>query len=95
MAHEGCIKLLCAELGVPFDLSQSGRDTIIARTELHEFLGTTAYGGYEGIDYSEGRLNERWLSQPSGNTTSNTFAFDFANGEEDWTMKRYLLNKRY
>ena len=44
MAHEGCIKLLCAELGVPFDLSQSGRDTIIARTELHEFLGTTAYG---------------------------------------------------
>ena len=73
---------------MPFDLTQKGRETLIALLERHEFLGTTLYGGYEGIDYSMGNLDERWLSQPCGGEKANVFAWDFKNGEEDWTMRR-------
>ena len=90
VAHEGCWKLLCGKLGVPFDFSQKGRDTIIALVERHEILGTTLFGGYEGIDYSGGKLDERWLVEPYGCGQANQFAWDFENGEYDWTMKRYL-----
>ena len=79
---------MCAQLGVPFDLSENGRDTLVALVELHEMLGTTVYGGYEGIDYSQGRLNKRWLTQPFGQGNANRFAWNFENGSQDWTMKR-------
>ena len=85
---------------MPYDLSN--RETLIALLERHEFLGTTCYGGYEGIDYSAGRLDDRWLSQPFGvqfrndgevrdDVSANVFAWDYENGEHDWTMKRYSL----
>jgi hypothetical protein len=90
VAHEGCIKILCSEIGVPFNFKH--RETLIALLERHEFLGTTTYGGYDRIDYFEGGLEERWFSQPSGRFGANLFEWDFANGEQDWTMKRYLSN---
>ena len=93
MAHEGCWKLYCARIGVPFDLSQNGKDTIIALVERHEILGMTLFGGYEGIDYSEGDLDKRWLIEPYGCGDANKFAWNYENGEQDWTMKRYPLNK--
>jgi WD40 repeat protein len=83
------VRIFCAQLGVPFNLTASGKDTLVAILERHEFLGTTLYGGYEGIDYSEGKLDERWLSQPTGEDDANVFAWNFQNGEQDWTMKRY------
>jgi hypothetical protein len=91
VAHEGCWKLLCHKIGVPFDLSQKGRETLVALVERHEILGITLFGGYEGIDYSEGKLEERWLVEPYGCGEANQFAWDFENGQQDWTMKRYIL----
>ena len=85
---------MCARIGVPFNLTQDGRDTLIALVERHEILGTTAYGGYEGIDYSNGKLDHRWLSQPHGDDNANVFIWKFENGEQDWTMKRYIFLKR-
>jgi len=89
VAHEGCLKLYCEQIGVPFNLTPSGLETMLALIERHEFLGPTLYGGYEGIDYSAGKLDERWLSQPCGGEDANVFAWDFERGQEDWTMKRY------
>ena len=57
--------------------------------ERHEILGTTLFGGYEGVDYSEGQLDERWLVEPYGCGRANQFEWDFENGQQDWTMKRY------
>jgi hypothetical protein len=62
---------------------------MLALLERHEFLGPTLYGGYEGIDYSAGKLDERWISQPCGGEEANVFEWDFENGQEDWTLKRY------
>jgi hypothetical protein len=92
MVHDGCLKLFCSEIGVPFDLSQTtGEGTMIALLERFEYLGTTVFGGYEGIDYSEGKMDERWLTQPHGKTNGNEFAWHFDYGKYDWTMKRYAL----
>jgi len=82
------LKLLCAKLGVPFDLSQNARDTLVALSELHEMLGVTLFGGYDGIDYTEGDLDERWLVEPYGCGKANQFAWNYGNGSQDWTMKR-------
>jgi hypothetical protein len=87
------LKLLCARIGVPFNLKQDGRDTLIALVERHEMLGTTVYGGYEGIDYSNGKLDQRWKSQPNGDEDANVFRWKFENSEQDWTMKRYNFPK--
>jgi hypothetical protein len=73
---------------MPFDLAN--RKTLIALLEREEFLGTTMCGGYVGIDYSEGKLEDRWLSRPCGWPSTNRFAWNFTNGEHDWTMKRYV-----
>jgi hypothetical protein len=54
-------------------------------------LGITLFGGYEGIDYSEGKLDRRWITQPYGEGDANIFQWDFEKGEQDWTMKRYIL----
>ena len=91
MVHTGCLKLYCAQIGVPFDLSaESGRETLIALVERHEMLGTTMFGGYEGIDYSDGRLDERWVTQPTGDQKNgNIFQWKFEDGQYDWTMTRY------
>ena len=93
MVHTGCLKLYCAQIGVPFDLSvENGRETLIALVERHEMLGTTMFGGYEGIDYSDGRLDERWLTQPTGDQKNgNLFKWKFEDGQYDWTMTRYNL----
>ena len=85
--------MYCARIGVPFDFSQNGRDTIVALVERHEILGLTLFGGYEGIDYSEGHLDERWLVEPYGCGEANEFAWEYDNGEQDWTMKRFVLQR--
>ena len=90
VGHEGCFRLLCHGLGEPFDLTNL--DTLVALLQHNEFLGITTYGGYEGIDYSEGKLDDRWLTQPYSDTDANLFAWDYANGEEDFVLKRYLSN---
>ena len=84
--HEGCLKLLCEQIGVPFDLR--AKETLITLIERHEFLGTTLFGGYEGIDYSAGNLHERWVSQPNGEHDANLFRWDSDRGKDDWVMKR-------
>ena len=78
---------------MPFDLSQNGRNTLVALVERHEILGLTLFGGYEGIDYSEGCLDERWLVEPYGCGEANEFAWKYGNGEQDWTMKRFVLQR--
>jgi hypothetical protein len=80
---------LCSYIGVPFDLSLGGKETLTALVELHEMLGLTLFGGYEGIDYSEGDLEDRWLTEPYGCGEANQFCWNYKNGCEDWTMKRY------
>jgi hypothetical protein len=59
--------------------------------ERHEILGTTLFGGYEGVDYSEGKLNARWVTQPFAAHNANLFAWKYEKGQHDWTMKRYFL----
>jgi len=90
--HEGCLKILCSVLGVRYDLSNL--DTLVAILEQHEFLGITKYGGYSGIDYSEGELNKRWLTQPNNVDDGNIFDFRFENGKHDWTLQRYNPNSK-
>jgi len=85
--HEGCLKILCSVLGVPYDLSNL--DTLVVILERHEYLGATKYGGYKGIDYSEGALNKRWLTQPSNVDDGNIFNFHFEKGKHDWALQRY------
>jgi hypothetical protein len=76
---------------MPFDLAN--REKLIALLERKDFLGMTVCGGYVEIDYSEGKLEDRWLSRPSGWPSSNRCAWNFANGEHDWTMKRYVSDR--
>ena len=66
---------------------------MVALVERHEILGLTLFGGYEGIDYSEGHLDERWLVEPYGCGRANEFAWEYDNGEQDWTMKRFVLQR--
>lgn len=80
--------MVCRHIGVPFDLSENGRNTIISLLERHETLGTTLFGGYEGVDYSQGKLDERWITQPNGRDDGGRFAWAFESGEYDWAMKR-------
>ena len=89
--HTGCLKIYCEQIGVPFALSaDDGRETLVALLERHEMLGVTEFGGYEGIDYSEGRLDERWETQPTGDQKSgNIFKWKFEDRLYDWTMIRY------
>src|SRR5436309_1876766 len=93
VAHDGCVKMLCGKLDVKFDLSD--RDTLVKLVELNELLGTTVFGGYEGIDYSDGKLDKRWITQPCGGEGNNVFAWDFENGHQDWTLKRYTNIPNY
>jgi len=81
--------MFCGKLGIPYDLGNL--DTLVALLERFEYLGTTVCGGYDGIDYSEGRMEERWLTQPFGEAPGNKFQWEFQDGAEDWTMKRFFL----
>lgn len=69
-------------------LSQTGRDTLISLIERHEMLGLTVYGGYEMIDYSEGRLLEKWKNQRNGRNHGGVFNWNFSPGVDDYIMKR-------
>jgi hypothetical protein len=86
--------LYCTRIGVAYDLSQSGRNTVVTLVERHEILGLTLFGGYEGVDYSEGNLDERWLVEPYGCGDANEFAWEYDNGKHDWTMKRFVPQRR-
>jgi hypothetical protein len=74
---------------VEYDLENV--DTLVKLLERFEMLGTTVCGGYDGVDYSEGRVDERWESQPYGYQlpNGNRFTWAFAEGTLDWVMKRY------
>jgi hypothetical protein len=86
--HEGCLKLLCAKIGLVFDMTNI--ETLVGLVARHECLGVTLFGGYQGIDYSEGNMYSRWVSQPLGTSTDNVFAWNFDDQRHDWTLRRYL-----
>lgn len=85
IAHRGCLQMVCEYINI---LSQTGRDTLISLIERHEMLGLTVYGGYEMIDYSEGRLLEKWKNQRNGRNHGGVFNWNFSPGVDDYIMKR-------